>query len=194
MFLVTKFKQHWLFYSQADSGVLDETIYVRVLWSMLVAGTATAAKRTAVAMYFGKRTYAEFKPRLEQILKDIILLSEVSELAQEAVAENAVYGSKEVNLIGDVDWNTSRTRSIEERMVSEDLTDDEDEVESESPQDESSPEKYLRTNSFGSLRAKDLLDHWEEPVNKMDKVRAFRTQWYGAQQRKATNICNCCPS
>jgi len=186
MFLVhgmTKFQQHWLFwtdislYSEADSGVLDSTVYLRVLWSMMLAGWATAAKRTAVAMYFGKRTYGEFKPRLESILKDIILLSEVSELAQEAVADNAkCNGGKEVKLIGDVDWDVTRSRSFVDRAVSEELTDDEDSADMDASSTECSGEGgfssqgILRTNSVGSLRAKDLLDHWEEPVNKMDKV------------------------
>lgn len=162
---VTNIEHHWLFYSDADSQIIDQTAYLRVLWSIFLAGFLESAKRTFVAMYFGKRTFAEFKPRLEQILKDITLLAEVSELAQEAFADNAKYERDEVKLIGEVDWNDSRNKMVGERMVSEDLTDDE-ESEEETETDGFSSQNYLKTNSIGSLRAKGFLDSWEEPKKK----------------------------
>lgn len=126
MCFVTNIQHHWLFYSDADSQILDQIAYSRVLWSIFLAGVMESAKRTAVAMYFGKRTFAEFKPRLEQILKDITLLAKVSELAQEAFAASAKYERDGAKLIGEVDWNDSRINLVGgERMVSEDLTDDE---------------------------------------------------------------------
>lgn len=162
---MTNMEHHWLFYNDTDSQIVDQTLYLRVVWSIFLAGFLESAKRTAVAMYFGKRTFAEFKPRLEQILKDITLLAEVSELAQEAFADYAKYEGNEVKLIGEVDWNDGRSRFVGERIVSEDLTDD-DESQEETETDGFSTQNYPSTRSFGSLRAKGFLDSWEEPMKK----------------------------
>ena len=51
---------------------------------MIVAGIATAIKRIVVAMFFGRRTFTQFKPRLERLLKDVVLVSEVAALAEES--------------------------------------------------------------------------------------------------------------
>jgi hypothetical protein len=135
-----------------------------------------SAKRTAVAMYFGKRTFAEFKPRLEHIFKDITLLAEVNELAQEAFADSAKYERDGVKLIGEVDWNDSRSNLVGgERMVSEDLTDDEASTDETESDDEFSSQNFLTTNSVGSLRAKAFLDSWEEPTKKRLKTPRFKT-------------------
>mmetsp|Transcript_5448 Transcript_5448/g.9996 ORF Transcript_5448/g.9996 Transcript_5448/m.9996 type:complete len:200 (+) Transcript_5448:92-691(+) len=68
---VTNIQHHWLFYSDPCSQIRDQIAYSRVLWSIFLAGVMEPAKRTAVAMYFGKRTFAEFKPRLEHILRTL---------------------------------------------------------------------------------------------------------------------------
>jgi hypothetical protein len=157
---VTNIQHHWLFYSDADSQILDQIAYSRVLWSIFLAGVMEYAKRTAVAMYFSKRTFAEFKPRLEHILKDITLLAEVSELAQEAFADSAKYERDGVKLIGEVDWNDSRSNLVGgERMVSEDLTDDEASTDETESDDEFSSQNFLTTNSVGSF-------FFEEPTKK----------------------------
>jgi hypothetical protein len=59
------FQQHWLYwsglaiYSNANSGsyVIASEVYLRILLAMIVAGVATAIKRTAVTIYFGKRNF-----------------------------------------------------------------------------------------------------------------------------------------
>jgi len=121
--------QHWFWfsglfmYNQMNSGsyILNSDTYERILFSMLVAGAATAVKRTAVAMYFGRRTFAEFKPRLEKLLKEVVLVSELAALAEEAEiaaseeqaevinsnrAQNLNNNNKPtVKILGDVSWN-----------------------------------------------------------------------------------------
>ena len=62
-----EFQQHWLYftgiriYSTANSGsyILASESYLRVLLAMVVAGVATAVKRTAVTIYFGKRNFGK---------------------------------------------------------------------------------------------------------------------------------------
>ena len=114
---------------EANSGnyVLTSDIYFRLLLSMIAAGVAKACKRTGVALYFGRRTFAEFKPRMERILKDIVLLSEVAALAEEidrvvtpsgAIASDVeLMGDGKAQLIGDqVTWSSAgsnvKTRAI----------------------------------------------------------------------------------
>lgn len=59
-----KFQTHWLYwtgipiYSEANSGsyILTSTVYLRVLIGMLLAGVATALKRTILTLYFGRKS------------------------------------------------------------------------------------------------------------------------------------------
>ena len=85
------FQQNWLYefnipvFSPANVGghVLSSSIYLQVLFAMLVAGFSNSIKRTTVAMYFGKRTFVNYKDKLEALLADIVLLTEVAELSVE---------------------------------------------------------------------------------------------------------------
>ena len=94
-----EFQQHWFYFLPSFGGnstpgtnggdssgsyILASESYVRLLLSMMLAGFACAIKRTAVAMYFGRRTFVQFKPRLEKLLKEVVLVSEVAALADEA--------------------------------------------------------------------------------------------------------------
>jgi small-conductance mechanosensitive channel len=63
---------------------LETDGYFRVLLAMCTAGLATAIKRTVLTIYFGKRNFEEYKPKLEAILHDVIIISEIAELAEEA--------------------------------------------------------------------------------------------------------------
>ena len=202
----SEFERHWLYftnirlYSQGNSGsyVLTSEIYVRLLLSMVVAGFLTAGKRTAVAMYFGRRTFMEFKPRLEKLLKEVVLVSELAALAEEAeiaAAEEVVEvpaapSSRQgkVKFLGDVSWGSrkhlkphhipgsrrSSNQSAPQLRVggtgsdSEEEEDDDDDDDSEvtnptqndfshvEPMDKDE-RKFLRRDSSGSLRVKDLL-------------------------------------
>lgn len=86
------FIHHWLYftgirlYSSANSGsyILNSDQYLRALIGMVLAGLATSVKRTLVTLYFGTRSIQIYKPKLEEILNDIIVISEVAELAAEA--------------------------------------------------------------------------------------------------------------
>jgi hypothetical protein len=91
------FQQNWFFF--LDIGVFSEVnkggdflyseFYLRFLMSMLLGGTCHAIKRTHVAMTFGKRTLQTYKASMETILADIVLISEVAELARELEYESA---------------------------------------------------------------------------------------------------------
>jgi hypothetical protein len=86
------FQTHWLYqtgfeiYTVANSGsyILHSETYLRCLLAMIVAGVAMGVKRTMVAMYFGRRTIANYKPKMEALLDDIILVAQIAELAEEA--------------------------------------------------------------------------------------------------------------
>jgi hypothetical protein len=192
-----RFQQHWFYFTgisifkDANSGVyiLTSPTYLRMLLSMLVAGLATAGKRTAVAMYFGRRTFSEFKPRLEKILREVVLLSETAELAQEA--ERISYGvgqtgetleidlnrqDSRVQFMDDVSWTTDRNlvKNSGRGNAMDESSDDESE-DRHSPanlkrrRSESLNDAMMEKTESGSFRVSDLLENWEEPVNKLDK-------------------------
>ena len=87
-----RFAAHWFYftglriYTQASSGtyILQSQLYLRLLLSMMVAGSAVTAKRVYVSIRFGRRMLNDFKPRLEKLLADMVLLTEISELSMEA--------------------------------------------------------------------------------------------------------------
>jgi hypothetical protein len=73
-----RFQVHWLWWTkwtiysnQANSGahILSSELYLRLLLSMIFLGCATAIKRCLLELRFSGRLFANFKPRLEQILK-----------------------------------------------------------------------------------------------------------------------------
>ena len=177
------FSQHWLtvtrlrYYLETNSGnyVLTSDIYFRLLLSMVAAGVAKACKRTGVALYFGRRTFAEFKPRMERILKDIVLLSEVAALAEEidrvvtptgAIASDVeLTRDGKARLIGDqVTWGSTGSNA-KNKVFTSDVGNVEDE-ESECLEDE------FQLNQSKSERTTDmkaLLDDWTEPVDKSER-------------------------
>ena len=61
-------------------GIVYGDNYERTLTALAVAGVATSLKRTIMTMYLSKRIYVHYKPKLENLLKQMILLTEVAEL------------------------------------------------------------------------------------------------------------------
>lgn len=83
------FQQNWLYwtdislFSPANVGgyILEKDIYLRALIAAIIAGVATAIKRTVLALYFGKKTVLYYKSRMDKLLADMSILSDVGELA-----------------------------------------------------------------------------------------------------------------
>lgn len=87
----TSFKRNWLYWTQLeffnqhyDGLMLNSNLYTRVLISAIMCGITVSAKRTIMALRFGRKQFKEFKPRLERILADVVLLSEIATLAEQA--------------------------------------------------------------------------------------------------------------
>jgi hypothetical protein len=145
-----------------------------------------------------------YKPKLEEILNDIIVITEVAELAAEADNleddENSSVNKSQIvdaNLkkrgaLTQVRWSSVRfkKKSTRSSMDSEDedaslngsitREDSEEKRQQSVPSDKIPYEKrrnptnsreISRAASSGRLRIKNLLDRWDEPVNKLDKVR-----------------------
>ncbi|KAL7548908.1 hypothetical protein ACHAWF_012175 [Thalassiosira exigua] len=82
------FFNNWLFFTDIEmftadnlsGGIVHGANYERFLYSLIIAGVATSLKRTIMALYLGKRIYVHYKPKLEHLLKSMILLTEVAEL------------------------------------------------------------------------------------------------------------------
>eukprot|EP00970_Alexandrium_tamarense_P009980 scaffold1976_cov187-Alexandrium_tamarense.AAC.9 len=83
------FYDHWGFFTDIEmlnddnqgGGVVESDLYTDVLTSLIVAGVATSIKRTILALYLGKRVYTHYKPKLEKVMVDMLLLTEVAELS-----------------------------------------------------------------------------------------------------------------
>jgi hypothetical protein len=166
------FQNHWLYqtgwdvYSmKAASGLtlLTSESYLRFLVCMIVAGTATVIKRTLMAISFGQRQYGTFKPRLEKLLLDVVLLNEVASLSAQASLMHAEMNPMEEKTsrkkkkgLQDVTWSSVRVESA----LDESEEHDADESTNEGL---SGRHAFQRANSSQSF-LKSLLDRWEEPV------------------------------
>jgi hypothetical protein len=202
------FTTHWLYWTglhiysidQANSGtyVLSSDLYTRILIVVLIAGTTTATKRLILTILFSKRQCREFKPRLEAILSEMILVTEVAALSEQAqimseMAEEDKGGEAPPApvetpkaLRGDVRWGDIRALD-DASPTPADTEEPEEEVlrvsggsqlsGGEAAFDRSSAMKQaynmrrgMSMNSSGSLRIKDMLDRWDVPVNKAEKA------------------------
>jgi hypothetical protein len=146
-----------------------------------------------------------YKPKLEEILNDIIIISEIAELGAEADnlpdagspenAKNLVEANlKKRGEMSQARWSSVRFKketrvrldsdssSIHGKLDSFDSSSMQGRNESgEQTSDtgtDGNKRKQLgragglsRLDSSGRLRIKNLLDRWEEPVNKQDKVQ-----------------------
>jgi len=115
------FQQHWcgwtgirLFSSENPGGEVIETdLYLRLLLSLVIAGVATAIKRTALALYFGKKTVLNYKTRMDKILADMAILADVGQLASEA--QNLVEAASD----NQMSINAAVTRNMGSALLSD---------------------------------------------------------------------------
>lgn len=175
------FQNHWLYFTgwriysmSASSGlyIISSEPYLRLLLCMILAGAATALKRTYLAISFGRRQYSIYKPKLEKLLLDVVLLNEVASLSAQAEAmhEEMSQASSQKNGKNGKRKETTKRKAVNDvswssvKMTQEDLKD-------QSEPDESDGQRpgYGRSSSSGAFM-KQLLDRWEEPVS-VDKVR-----------------------
>lgn len=183
-----KYCTHWLYWTglkiysldNANSGtyILSSSIYLRVLIAMLLAGLASSIKRFSLTFRFSQRQCLDFKPRLEKILVEMILLSEVANLAEQA---KLIQSIEQLDEPGKVDLKTP-TKLTGIQTVAFDMAkgsavfDEDDQDDQRRDSTISSPGVKMRNgellsiNSSGKLRIKNLLDNWEPPVNKNYKT------------------------
>lgn len=131
---------------------------------------------------------------MEKLLKEVVLVSEVSELALEIernigndygdTLEVEFHGpDRKVKFLGDISWSSDPRLRPRTRNNSQLLSDDESEASEVSAerskprveQEASRPSMDMRQSS-ATIPFKDILDYWEEPVNKMDKVSIIFAQ------------------
>jgi len=168
------FSDSWFIFANINSGnyILYSRSYRRFLFSIIFSGCAVVAKRTLLAFRFGRRQFAEFKPRLEKILADVVILNEVALLAEQADrmddegTSEYLHNERSANL-ADVSWvhaALGKANSSEEGEGSS--------IKS-SARIRLSKAQFSKSES-GSFPFKDKLDRWQEPVNKLDEVSVSR--------------------
>jgi len=65
-----------------DGGIIAGDTYIEVLASLILVGVATTIKRTVLALYLGKRIYFHYKKKVERVMLDMLLMTEVADLSQ----------------------------------------------------------------------------------------------------------------
>jgi len=126
-----------------------------------------------VSIRFGRRMLNDFKPRLEKLLADMVLVTEVSELAAEAeLLVGAEQQHAEPTLAG---VGKKRSMSWSNVNFSTDPYDSSSSEEEDGPVDlkrqsfqrsSSKKEPELERSGSGRILLKQLLDSWDEPVSK----------------------------
>ena len=66
--------------------VVSSDIYLRILIAFIVFGTLVAIKRVWLALYQGRKSALTYGPPLEKLMKRMLLITEVSQLANEIAA------------------------------------------------------------------------------------------------------------
>ena len=172
------FYEHWFYSTDIEmlnpanraDGIVDSEVYTDILLSMIMAGVATSIKRTILALYLGKRVYIHYKPKLEKVMIDMLLLTEVAELAN---ALNDIEGEEvESPHTKIAHQNSSQLITNKSTMVefvqnanSENLHD------SQGSQDQDRPEPIKSWNRLRSMSNSDIEDNENENVsNAADKV------------------------
>jgi hypothetical protein len=139
-------------------------------------------------------TIVEFKPRLEKILREVIILSEVAELAMEAEILEASANAASLLNRGAVSETTSRDNSRQQLSNRSGLMsstvhwspalnssgridtnhDDDDDSEGDdntsNDDDDDGSIRADKSTSSGNHELIHILEHWDEPKNVMDKV------------------------
>lgn len=118
----------------------------------------------------------------------MVLISEVAELALEIersadelaeTLEIEVHGAdRKVKFLGDISWSSDPRLRHASRTGSLQIESDDESVATETTADKGKPKEDVgrmreglhKRSSSSNIPFKDLLDYWEEPVNKMDRV------------------------
>ena len=178
---------------------LPLSVYTRILFSAILGGLAVTAKGTIFALRFGKKQFAEYKPRLEPVLADVVLLSEIATLAEQAdkVDEATMEEDEEPGSSWDPSWDLMAKAKMKQNLneflwspsldrqnsqlsntsktdlvegTSNDDTEKSDNQPASKPAATTSYPRELRRSESGRLKVKDRLDPWEVPDDKGDKA------------------------
>jgi len=69
-----------------SGGVTYSNVYFRILISLIVFGCCVALKRVGLALYQGKKSTGHYGPQLEKLMKRMLLITEIANLATEIEA------------------------------------------------------------------------------------------------------------
>lgn len=160
------------------------SVYTRILFSAIIGGFAVIAKGTIFALRFGRKQFAEYKPRLEPVLADVVLLSEIATLAEQAEEEmeqgdvrssstwdpNWDLMSTPAKNLNEFLWSLDRQPSIISHVSSKDTHDD-GSLASHMHDDPPRVSRQFGRSQSGRLKIREKLDSWEVPDDKTEKVR-----------------------
>lgn len=155
--------------NRAD-GIVDSDLYTDILISIIVAGVATSIKRTILALYLGKRVYIHYKPKLEKVMIDMLLLTEVAELANaldEFEGEKVESAITRHNSLQVLSNKSTMVEFVQAHQQTNQTTGDDE--EDEKSEDRDSPKPIKSWNRLRSLSNSDIEDGADN-VSNVDKV------------------------
>jgi hypothetical protein len=175
-------------FSQTNPGsfLLNTSTYTHVLLGMVVSGFCTTLKRFFLTVYFGRRQFNFFKPRLEKLLEDMVLVSDMASLAHyEASGTNSpqqpslfpqdggAIPSALLNATG-IHGEAEERNLNDDGLEDEIISDDEDLLLGNDSQTTLGTEEFEARESQRNIAANDsmksfrqfknALDAWEEPA------------------------------
>lgn len=177
----------WSIFSANNSGgyILNSDQYLSCLLGLLVAGICTTVKRTYLTVAYGNRQFQFFRPKLEHLLEEVLVVSEIALLSAKSVDDSghkrtpsqsahAFMRSSQRKHIGDTLKSLSNgAQETSNRHVAFSAIDAEEDtsVRSGSSIDSGENDRANRTDvspsfNFGVSHRnlmKHLLDRWEEP-------------------------------
>jgi hypothetical protein len=178
-----RFQRNWLYWTgiefynrdvdNEDVAVLATKLYWRILLAMMFTGVAAAIKRTVFAIRFRRRQFREFKPRLESILRDIVLVSEVAMLAAGPLRIDDFgrpIGNRERIPSTDLLWS-STAKSLDEDASDRTGIDENGSNnsldESTCPHNEDDPTRLapdITQTNAARTAVREKLDSWHDPL------------------------------
>jgi len=175
------YNESWLYFTDIemfsdnrDDGISNSELYKEVLLSMVLAGVATSIKRTILALYLGKRVYIHYKPKLEKLMVDMLLLTEVAELGN--ALDDFEFERVDAPEDGDIPRDEKKSLKISEAFRTSTMQDlvqrqkkDKDESDDE-PTDDNKIESVGEQKGITSWNRLRTLSNGSEAERNMDKA------------------------
>jgi len=206
------FARNWLYFlnigmfsdNNLDGGIMGSELYLRILLSVVLTGVSVGIKRTYLALALGRRTFLHFRGRLEVLLANIRLISEVGNLAHlttSSVFEKAIAATDEDHNISTLHvskrWQGIKFLASDSESSQDSVSDEENESDmnltSSHLSDTSTPSAHRPVGCIGdsgvsmidesAFRA-HYLQHKDSHTSSGGKIKDLLERWEEPHNKK----------